>query len=617
MKKSLLMIVACAFMFSAFAQRNMTAEKKALKPLQKQLIINEPASLGPVQQKQITTSDLIFFHSSLNGYTLLSGKKITADQTSKKALYTARAGGSWGYTGDDISFKMTSNNGSSFDSLTFSNASSKRYPGGTFFKDGNDLYIVSSGPITGGSGWTSNFLYSVKVDGTNAVDTVLNVPSGLGSFMMNECLSVLPTGELFISGEKNGPAPDYVHVSYIIWKFMWNTTDKKFNFVSETEFTPALNADAPPVQPQGMAFSPDGSVGFYWVNHQDADPLVTYNQSTQPMIWKTIDKGANWTKIPNYDYSQVQELKNYIWPIIDNEDVIRPVFFYGYTVSDKMMPGVVDNNGNLHLIARIQGGYSNHADSLDYSYVYEEQKIFDLHMNTDGTWGATYIDTLISDVDLGDGGVFGDFALDHRIHAGKTADGNKIFAMWTDTYIEYAETNLLPDFKAWGYDITNQHQTVPRNFSFGTANEGTFLYMNASDVILDNQGVFTIPTVIISGTTPESPILHAYVSGLEFSESDFGLVSVRNIDNTLVNVSQNYPNPTNGMTSVDVSITKPTTLSIEVVNMMGQVVYTENKGKVSEGKYRFNFDASKFNSGIYFYTVKANDNAHTSKMMVQ
>lgn len=617
MKKSLLMIVACAFMITAIAQRNMTAEKKALIPLQKQSLINEPTSLGPVQQKQITTSDFTIFHTSLNGYTLIAGKKITADQATKKALYTARTGGAWGGNGDDISFKMTSNNGSSFDSVTFINASLKRYPGGTFFRDGSDLYIVGAGPVNVGGVWSKNFLYSSKTDGSNSSDTLLSVSSSLGMFHLNEGLCTLPTGELFVIGEKNGPASTYLHVAYTIVKFMWNSTTKKFNFVSETDLTPAIDTSAPPVQPFGIAFSNDGSIGYFWVNAQDKNQAENYNLSTQPLIWKTTDKGTSWVRQPNYDFSQVQTFKDYVWPTLLDSTVLRPVFSYGYKNSEKSIPGTVDAEGNLHLMIRVSGGYSIDPDSLDYSFTYEPKKIFDLYTKTDGTWGATFIDTLISDGDIGEDNIFGDFTLDHRFHIGKTEDGNKIFAMWTDTQADFGETNIVPDFKAWGYDLTTEYQTVPRNFSIGTANEGSFLYMNASDIILNDQGVYTIPTVIISGTTPESPITHSYVSGLTFSESDFGHVSVRNIDKTLANVSQSYPNPTNGMTSVDVSITKPTSLSIEIVNIMGQVVYTENKGKVSEGKYHFNFDASQFSSGIYFYTVKANDNAHTSKMIVQ
>ncbi|NCA80197.1 MAG: hypothetical protein EOM76_08455 [Sphingobacteriia bacterium] len=166
MKKSLLMVAAFAFVFSTYAQRNTQAIKNDNAFAKKHYLkIDQNESLGPVNHSKSVVSTA--FHSSLNGYTLLSGKKITADQTSKKSPYIARAGGSFGFTGSDISHKMTTD-GVAFDSVTFVNADARRYPGGTFFRDGSDLYVVSSGPITGGSGWTSNFLFSAKIDGTNA-----------------------------------------------------------------------------------------------------------------------------------------------------------------------------------------------------------------------------------------------------------------------------------------------------------------------------------------------------------------------------------------------------------------------------------------------------------------
>jgi hypothetical protein len=281
-----------------------------------------------------------------------------------------------------------------------------------------------------------------------------------------------------------------------------------------------------------------------------------------------------------------------------------------------MMPGVVDYEGNLHLLARIDGGFSNHPDSLGFTFMYEPQKIFDLYTKTDGTWGANLVDSLESEV-YKDKQEFGDFDLDHRIHMGRTEDGTKIFAMWTDTQAEFAETNILSDMKAWGYDVEDNTQTTARNFTTLTQVEGSILYMNASDIIINDNDNFIIPVVYISGSTPEEEILHHYLSGVEFASTDFGMVSVNNIDQNFAQISQSYPNPTSGMTSVDVTLVKGSNLSIQVVNIMGQVVYTENKGNVSEGKYRFNFDASQLNSGIYFYTVKAGNSNQTSKMIVQ
>ncbi len=81
-------------------------------------------------------------------------------------------------------------------------------------------------------------------------------------------------------------------------------------------------------------------------------------------------------------------------------------------------------------------------------------------------------------------------------------------------------------------------------------------------------------------------------------------------------VSQNYPNPFNETSTVNVNIRNTSTLSLEVVNMMGQLVYTIDAGIAKPGMNTLVIDGSDLTPGIYFYTVKAGDSAITKKMIV-
>lgn len=620
MKKMLLFAIAIGCVFSVNAQKsqfhngNLTPIKKDLTPAVRESTIKEPASTNAVPYKDIKTSTLIPFTSSANGYTLLSGTKLTADQQTKTVLYTSRSGGNWGGSslGNDIKMKMTTDYGTTFDSVMFANGISHRYPGGTLFRNGSDLYTVSAGPITTGSGWTNNYIFSSKIDGTQAADTTFTNPPNTGIFHMNE-LATLSTGELFVLGELIGPSPDYDHINYTIWKLKWNTTENKFNFVSSYEFTPLFSKTMPPVQPYGMAFAKDGSVGYFWVNAMDS--ITHPNLNTQPLVWKTTDKGDTWNAMPIYDFSQVQELKDYCWPTLADTTILRPVFFYGYTTSEKVIPGTVDAQGNLHLIANIVGGYSSDPDSLGFTYSYEPNKIFDLYTTATG-WEAKYIDSLSSEVDDGTGGIFGDFDIDHRLHVGKTEDGKKVFAMWTDTDPSYAPNNVLPNFKAWGIDIISGYFTASTNFSALQSDDGLYLYMNASNIIIDDAGTYKIPVVIINGIDPaNSPIEHIYVSGLEFFDTDFVGINETTENSNLV--SQNFPNPFNGSTNIVISLAKASNLSITVSNLIGQKVYEINKGNVSAGNHQITINCSNLNSGIYFYTLNADGKSVTRKMIVE
>ncbi|MCK9220365.1 MAG: T9SS type A sorting domain-containing protein [Bacteroidales bacterium] len=82
-------------------------------------------------------------------------------------------------------------------------------------------------------------------------------------------------------------------------------------------------------------------------------------------------------------------------------------------------------------------------------------------------------------------------------------------------------------------------------------------------------------------------------------------------------VSQNCPNPVNGVTRFDVTLTKAANVVVEVSNIMGQKVMSFDKGLVNSGLSTYTIDGSQLTSGIYFYTVKINGESYTHKMIVE
>jgi len=91
-------------------------------------------------------------------------------------------------------------------------------------------------------------------------------------------------------------------------------------------------------------------------------------------------------------------------------------------------------------------------------------------------------------------------------------------------------------------------------------------------------------------------------------------------DNTAIHdydVIQNYPNPFTGTSTVQVNVRTTTNLSLEVVNMMGQIVQTVDAGVAQPGMNEIIIDGTKLTSGVYFYTVKAGETSVTRKMIVE
>ena len=87
------------------------------------------------------------------------------------------------------------------------------------------------------------------------------------------------------------------------------------------------------------------------------------------------------------------------------------------------------------------------------------------------------------------------------------------------------------------------------------------------------------------------------------------------IDNS--SVSQNFPNPFSGVSTVNVTLQEAAQLSLVVNNMTGQKVMELNKGFVPAQIHTFIIDASNLQSGIYFYTVTAGESQVTKKMIVK
>ena len=82
-------------------------------------------------------------------------------------------------------------------------------------------------------------------------------------------------------------------------------------------------------------------------------------------------------------------------------------------------------------------------------------------------------------------------------------------------------------------------------------------------------------------------------------------------------VSQNYPNPFSGNSIVKVNLQQAAQLSLEVINLMGQNIYTIDAGTAQSGINNLSIDGSKLTPGIYFYTVRAGETAITKKMIVE
>ncbi|MDA3885338.1 MAG: T9SS type A sorting domain-containing protein [Candidatus Delongbacteria bacterium] len=79
---------------------------------------------------------------------------------------------------------------------------------------------------------------------------------------------------------------------------------------------------------------------------------------------------------------------------------------------------------------------------------------------------------------------------------------------------------------------------------------------------------------------------------------------------------QNYPNPFNPATQIKFALPNASEVKLNVYNINGQLVSELVNGSKEAGIHSVNFDASNYNSGMYFYTLEANGISITKKMIL-
>ncbi len=92
------------------------------------------------------------------------------------------------------------------------------------------------------------------------------------------------------------------------------------------------------------------------------------------------------------------------------------------------------------------------------------------------------------------------------------------------------------------------------------------------------------------------------------------------IANTLVGISnssealspghfylkQNYPNPFNPVTNLEFGISKLGFVSLKIYDLLGKEVGSIVNSELNPGNYKYQFDASVYSTGVYYYTLKVN-----------
>ncbi len=231
-------------------------------------------------------------------------------------------------------------------------------------------------------------------------------------------------------------------------------------------------------------------------------------------------------------------------------------------------------------------------------------------------------------------GTSGDQSLPWQIYpvagdaiSGDLADSLAAYGIDTllyDPYYEIGADNWL-DAVGVTADVTVAFTSIPNEAN--AANYGTdalAVGFYKEDATLDNQIVFLgfDPLSINSApyewwsASPASPMAKA----IEWFGALTGIEETNNIVSKY-KLSQNYPNPFNPTTAISYQIPENAHVKLTVYNMLGQEIRTLVDNHQIARSYRATWDATdnfgnSVPSGIYFYTIKANNYFATKKMVL-
>ncbi|MGB5849151.1 MAG: T9SS type A sorting domain-containing protein [Ignavibacteriaceae bacterium] len=114
------------------------------------------------------------------------------------------------------------------------------------------------------------------------------------------------------------------------------------------------------------------------------------------------------------------------------------------------------------------------------------------------------------------------------------------------------------------------------------------------------------------GFTLEAP----QVQVLDWFGISTGVENEDNLTPGTFSLSQNYPNPFNPSTTIKFSIPEASNVVLKVYDILGSEVAVLVNKEVQAGNYTVDFDATKFASGMYIYSITAGEFNLSKKMML-
>ena len=624
MKRTLLTLAAVAMATTVVAQEARVDLGRSAQ----QYNAVEPAGTTPyaTNSSKVATSTQI--GTAPNVYTAAFGPRtnVSADAELNTIVFVHRSGNTTlgDYTSGTMRYDIstdggatwTSNNGPIFNPNVsgYVHPGPARYPNVGIMNPSNNTnpnnaHIGVWAPTLAGTNgsWGGTLIANHKLDNTKTT-AIVDTSDGY-----------LVAENMYAEGGKywglNFYHPDYANNEYsdtaLIVKGTMDFTNDTMSYTEVKAYMPITN-DATNGKIYGdgrIFFAEGGTTGFVSMTGYNA-ALCDSAQVINIQLVKTTDGGATWGAPfgPNLD-DLIEETSG---------DSLRTLltptgWTLGHlTTSTRGHDLAVDANGNPHIFMHVFPGTGTDAGNgpaADFNYFPGVNILVDVY-STDGglTWKARWINQCFTfDYD------FDGVTEANRPQIAMSEDRNYVMFNWFETDTTYSSENEFPDWWVAGYDVANDSMWgAPTHMgTYGDATWGNiadFAWGNAADGF--NIHMTYAPISDFSTFTALDPIDFYYMAG------HFHPMSTDELELATFNIEQNYPNPASAWTTIKIQSNEATDFNMTVVDITGRVVLVEDLGRLEAGNHRVELNVEGWNAGIYFYTIEANGQSVTKKLLV-
>jgi hypothetical protein len=144
--------------------------------------------------------------------------------------------------------------------------------------------------------------------------------------------------------------------------------------------------------------------------------------------------------------------------------------------------------------------------------------------------------------------------------------------------------------------------SLPASIAAGTSESFTYIIPKGADWNMD---WLHFVGMLVDGTTGEilnAGITTAEPSGINEESAEFGLAIL--------------PNPSSNLTYLQVNLLETSTISIEIYNNLGELVFVEQAQNLAQGNYNYTIDVTNFAAGLYTVKTTVNGTVQTDKLSV-